>query len=432
MKSQNKVKNLLLMQLLLPLLMLATIIALVISVPVLAAPPIDGDTTLVFSDNPAVLSGDSAPDVTITTTTTSEASPAVIDAGTVVIQLATDGSGNPVPAASVVDWVALNAPGQNPVSGVTTLDVDLDAQGFIHGTVGGFRAHYVTGGGSTKVGTHFSDPVDLEAIASLGSISGAKFYDADTDGLWDVGEPAIEGWLVHLTSDGVDEYALTDADGEFIFEDLEPGSYTVQEILPPTPPNPTWVPTTDTSFSHDLEAGEDYVGPDFGNVCLGPGGGHTKGYWGNKNGYNTMNEIIGMATALSALTDLNLVDGSGTAFDPASYDALDSWLQAANATNMAYMLSAQLAAMKLNVMATFVDPDALVYAPGVPGENAAGFISISDLMTAANDELGAHPSTPEGDPNRDLQETIKDALDDANNDLIFVCPEPCLPIIYPL
>ena len=32
---------------------------------------------------------------------------------------------------------------------------------------------------------------------------------------------------------------------------------------------------------------------------------------------------------------------------------------------MSYMLSAQLAAMELNVEAGFVDPDAIVYAPGL-------------------------------------------------------------------
>ena len=439
MKTKNKAKKLLL-----TLLLSVTLVLLMASV-LLAAKPIPGSTTLVFSDNPAVLSGDGSPDVTITTTTTSTASQPVIDAGKVMIELATDGFPfyNPVPAASVVDWVALNAPGQLPSTGVTTLDVDLDALGFVGGTVGGFRAHYVTsGGGGDKVATHTSDPVDLTAIVSLGSISGAKFYDVDTDGLWDVGEPAIEGWMVHLTGDIVDEYAFTDADGEFIFEDLEPGSYTVEEILPPAPP--TWVPTTDTSFSPDLAAGEDYVDPGFGNVCLGPGGGHSKGFWGNKNGEATMTDTIGMPTALSALTALNLVDADGTAFDPTFYGDKDTgfkgWLQGANATNMAYMLSAQLAAMKLNVLAglaetpqfdEFVDGDALVYAPGVPGANAAGFISVNDLITAADVELGNNPYTPADDPNRDLQETIKDALDSANNDLTFVSPEPC-PVVYPV
>jgi hypothetical protein len=162
MKSQNKVTKCLL----LAMLALSTIIVLAAPAPVLAV-TYTGTTTLTFSANPANLSGDSAADVTITTTTTAAGAPqALIDAGKVMIQLATDGLGNPVPAGSVVAWVALNAPGQNPVSGITTLDVDLDALGFVCGTVGGFRAHYVTGGGQNKVDTHFSAPVDLTAACN--------------------------------------------------------------------------------------------------------------------------------------------------------------------------------------------------------------------------------------------------------------------------
>jgi hypothetical protein len=259
------------------------------------------------------------------------------------------------------------------------------------------------------------------------SVSGAKFYDADTDGVWDEGEPGIEGWKVHLTGDA-DEYALTNGDGEFSF-DVEPGSYLVSEVFPPAPAN--WVPTTDTSFGAVVEEGENYVGPDFGNVCLGcNGGGHTLGYWSNKNGQATLT-TYGMPSALSALSGLNLVNGSGVAFNPETYTPFRTWLLNATATNMAYMLSAQLAAMKLNVLTEFVDADALVYAPGVPGTNTAGFISIDDLITAADASLASDGYTPAGDPNRGLQETIKNALDDANNNKNFVCPGPCLPIVYP-
>jgi len=205
----------------------------------------------------------------------------------------------------------------------------------------------------------------------------------------------------------------------------------VTEVFPPVPPNARYINTTAPFFEVELDEGEDYVGPDFGNVCLGPGGGRTLGYWSNKNGYNTMTNTIGMTTALNALSALNLVDAGGNAFNPTSYTQFRTWLLNAKATNMAYMLSAQLAAMKLNVMAGFVNGGAFVYAPGVPGANPAGFISVNGLMTAANNELGAHPYTPAGSPYRALQEVIKNALDDANNNLNFVCPGPCLPIVYP-
>ena len=147
---------------------LVTTLLVLMGGTVLAGPgtTYEGVTVLTFSANPATLSGDSAPDVTITTTTTTPpGGESLIGEGKVMIELATDGLGNPVPASTVgIVWVALNDPGQNPVNGVTTLDVDLDGLGFVDGTVGAFRAHYVTGGGQNKVGTHFSEPVDLTAV----------------------------------------------------------------------------------------------------------------------------------------------------------------------------------------------------------------------------------------------------------------------------
>jgi hypothetical protein len=46
-------------------------------------------------------------------------------------------------------------------------------------------------------------------------------------------------------------------------------------------------------------------------------------------------------------------------------------------------------------------------------------------MAAANGALCADGFTPSGDPNRATQEFLKDALDDANNNLNFVQATPC-------
>jgi hypothetical protein len=99
---------------------------------------------------------------------------------------------------------------------------------------------------------------------------------------------------------------------------------------------------------------------------------------------------------------------------------------------MAYMLSAQLAAMELNVKAGFVDGDSYVYAPSListgacPYGNSLGFISIDNLRAAANAELCAGRYTPDGDPNRACQEAKKTALDKANNNQNFAVP--CLDV----
>ena len=49
------------------------------------------------------------------------------------------------------------------------------------------------------------------------------------------------------------------------------------------------------------------------------------------------------------LRNLNLRNADGSNFDPTTPAQVKTWLSKATATNMAYMLSAQLAAMALNV-----------------------------------------------------------------------------------
>jgi hypothetical protein len=51
------------------------------------------------------------------------------------------------------------------------------------------------------------------------------------------------------------------------------------------------------------------------------------------------------------------------------------------------------------------------------------------LIAAADAALAADGLTLSGDPNREEQECLKDALDNANNNESFVQAEPC-PVVY--
>jgi len=62
------------------------------------------------------------------------------------------------------------------------------------------------------------------------SICGVKFDDLDGDGVKDVGEPGLAGWTINLTGTATDS-AITAADGSYSFTGLEPGSYTVAEVM---------------------------------------------------------------------------------------------------------------------------------------------------------------------------------------------------------
>jgi len=68
-----------------------------------------------------------------------------------------------------------------------------------------------------------------------GRIEGLKFLDLDGDGAQDPGEPTLEGveiTLVGLGDVGAMAVAITGKDGTFIFKNLLPGEYSVEEKVP--------------------------------------------------------------------------------------------------------------------------------------------------------------------------------------------------------
>lgn len=256
------------------------------------------------------------------------------------------------------------------------------------------------------------------------TISGIKFYDSNTDGIQDIDEPGIFGWKITKEPPTPPDETTTDADGVYAFIQVPPGDYLISEI-PPFPgwfPLGVWINTTPTSGNVTVNDGDIYVpGPDFGNVCLGPGGGRTLGFWSSKHG-----QTLFGADDLALMVGLNLRKANGDHFDPANYSAFRTWLRDARATNMAYMLSAQLSAMALNVHNGLVSGSAMVYAPEllpyapISGLNDLGFISIKDLIAEANTELGMNGYTPARHPSRAYQEALKNVIDKANNNIIFV------------
>ncbi len=254
----------------------------------------------------------------------------------------------------------------------------------------------------------------------LGTITACKFYDLNFNGVEDGEDPVMGITFVLTKADGTFlAEGTTGACGCVHFTDLLPGCYTLTEVL-----TSNWIPTTDTKIEGIVVACEEGASEqrEFGNVKIGcDGGGHTHGFWSNKNGQKAFE---GIDDAVGILQLLSLRNDDGSPFEPTSYDEFRTWLKDARATNMAYMLSAQLAAMALNVAAGFVDSHALVYAPDVEGANAFGFVAISEVITQSVAALAANGYTPAGDINRSYQEILKDALDAANNNENFLCLAP--------
>jgi hypothetical protein len=250
-----------------------------------------------------------------------------------------------------------------------------------------------------------------EEVTEPANLNVNKFYDANANGINDDAQP-ITGWKVRI-QDGIDLIRFTP-----VSIVVDPDTYSVTEFMPI---EPNWVSTTPNPVVVTIDAGETET-VDFGNLCLGAGGGRTLGFWSNKNGQ----ALIG-ATDLAMLVALDLRNANGTHFDPASAGAYRTWVLNATATNMAYMLSAQLSAMELNVFNGFASGSALIYAPGTASANALGFATVNAIMAEANTLLGsANPLVIGASSSlRPLAEALKDALDDANNNLTFVQGTPC-------
>jgi hypothetical protein len=257
------------------------------------------------------------------------------------------------------------------------------------------------------------------------TISGVKYYDANVNGERDPGEVTIEGWKIelHMWDEDAEDWvyvdtAYTGEAGDYIFTVTEAGTYKVVEVMP----SGMWVQTAPESGCYVITVtlGETYTDNDFGNVCLMPGtGGKTLGFWSNKNGQALISS--GDVTALNAL---NLYKPSGWTYPPFSTKTqIKNYLLSATAVDMRWMLSAQLIATKLNVLHGFLSGSTIVYV-GPSTYVPSGFISIDEIMNNANTALSG--------TDRAAQEYWKNLLDGLNNNrLPFVCPGPCLPIVYP-
>ena len=337
-----------------------------------------------------------------------------------------------------------------------------------------------------------ADSLDFGNIPQ-GTVFGGKYYDTNTNGQWDNGEPFISGWKIFegataFFTSGTGALDANNFLANFTRSGLDPGNYTYAEAT-----SAGWVQTGNSVNQTFTTGGASaLLGPSvnpavaqyayrvtipndqpssvskvyFGNVCLAGGGGLTMGYWSNQNGQNTMTNhsvvvdtsggvaaSAGMNGSLAFLRWLNLRDLNqvsnaainGLPFDPTIYTvanpkngaqqtyAYRPWLLNANASNMAYMLSAQLSAMELNVRFGFVNPNALIYAPGTTSANGLGFATVGAIMAEANTDLATNSLTVVSNAIRTHQEALKNALDKANNNLNFVqsspstCPSPIFP-----
>jgi hypothetical protein len=252
------------------------------------------------------------------------------------------------------------------------------------------------------------------------SIQACKYYDTDAGKTGASGKPLL-AWpfcLTSLTNTAFSPVQQTSSDGSCTtFGNLGPGTYVVTEG------SATGFFGTTNSSTITIDHCGQTVTVNFGNYCTVPSGGLTLGFWSNKNG----NKIItgnanGTGTTLlpAVVTLLNScqmrnANGSVKTFTT-SYSDFRSWLLSATATNMAYMLSAQMAALKLDVYFNKTDGGAF---------DLCSSMTVNSLISTACDQLAMDGNTVAGNPTRVAQEMLKNCIDAINNGGPVVPVTPC-------
>jgi len=203
----------------------------------------------------------------------------------------------------------------------------------------------------------------------------------------------------------------------------------------------------------------------FGNLCIGPGNGHTLGFWSNRNGgdlikgdevnsrtcgstdsfYKTnvaccLTSCRGVVYEMQLLNALNLVNANGSpavfTADLNGLTAFRNFLLGATATNMANMLSAQLAAMVMNVINFNADRTQAVKVWNSNCGYTGGYVTLQKLLEDSNTLLASSTVLTAASATRNRADCLKTTLDRGNNDLNWVqrgsslpslsCPNPTL------
>lgn len=275
-----------------------------------------------------------------------------------------------------------------------------------------------------------------EEVNPFGTISGLKYYDVNHSGKFDPGEAPLPGWAIDWT-DTVSGTEITDASGLFEVKNLVTDTYTFSEEQGPA----GWIQTgntvdqstasagskvtlnADKTYTVELAEGGIVSGLNFGNVCeINNSNGLTLGFWSNKNGQAILK--ANEAKWRSLVNSSNLRDAKGNLFTLSAsdsfakaYEKFRTWLLNATATNMSYMLSAQLIATELDIAFNGLNGNDLVKDP-----DGDGWVSINHVVADGIAFLATHGNTTAAGPDRELAEAYKNIFDGLNNNIQKITP----------
>ena len=124
-------------------------------------------------------------------------------------------------------------------------------------------ANIVTSSGTNVGGVDFGNFIPSFQLVT---ISGTKFLDADSNSIRNVGEQGLQGFTIYLdantngTFDAGERFTITDANGNYSFANVGPGTFTVREVQQAGFTQTTVNPANIVTIS-----GTNVTGIDFGN-----------------------------------------------------------------------------------------------------------------------------------------------------------------------
>jgi hypothetical protein len=165
-----------------------------------------------------------------------------------------------------------------------------------------------------------------------GSIRGTVWNDLNRNGARDATpagaftDPGLAGWAVYIDSnhnnaqDATEPVAVTDANGGYVFADLQVGDYDVREVLPSG-----WEPTVgfgDNATVH-VYSGAESVAPDFANfnIATATAGSISGTVWNDLNANGLRDTDPGLS-GWTVFADLN-ANGMLDATEPSAVSAVD-------------------------------------------------------------------------------------------------------------
>ena len=149
---------------------------------------------------------------------------------------------------------------------------------------------------------------DIPALPNPASIGDFVWYDANDNGIQDIGEVGVPGVTVELLdcAGNVLATTLTDANGYYLFANLTPGDYRIHFVLPEGDEFSPMDQGSDDAVDSDadvttgltacttLDAGENDMTWDAGIFSPPPPGGctYTIGYWKNHGGFGPQPDYV--------------------------------------------------------------------------------------------------------------------------------------------